>query len=282
MILNGMPEPVLRPMRPDDVVPAAEMILHNDWGVRHEWLAFATSQPACIPVVAEADGTVIATGVGTANGSVGWVGTIFVEPAWRGRGLGRALTQEIVDRLASAGCRTLVLVATSGGRRLYERMGFETQTHYRILQAVGLPPADTVDGVRAFEARDLPAILELDRAGTGEDRSHAIRRFAAPETTRVATSPDGLDGFVIRAPWGGGATVARSPDAALRILTARRRAAGPQGRVRVGLVDENADGLARLTEVGLRLTWSAPRMVRGEPIAWHPEWIWGQFNHAMG
>jgi len=58
--------------------------------------------------------------------------------------------------------------------------------------------------------------------------------------------------------------------------------AGPEGRVRVGLLDENDEGLARLTEVGLRLTWSAPRMLRGEPLVWRPEWIWGQFNHAMG
>ena len=93
---------------------------------------------------------------------------------------------------------------------------------------------------------------------------------------------DGVDAFVIRAPWGGGATVARTPDAALRIITARRRAAGPEGRVRVGLLDENAEGMARLTEVGFRLLWSAPRMVRGEPRDWHPEWIYGQFNHAMG
>ena len=125
-------------------------------------------------------------------------------------------------------------------------------------------------------------MIALDREGTGEDRSHAITRFAAAETTRVLSNGDGLDAFVIRAPWGGGATVARTPDAALRIITARRRAAGPEGRVRVGLLDENAAGMARLTEVGFRLTWSAPRMVRGEPREWHPEWIYGQFNHAMG
>jgi hypothetical protein len=52
--------------------------------------------------------------------------------------------------------------------------------------------------------------------------------------------------------------------------------------VRVGLLDENVDGLGRLAEVGLRLMWSAPRMVRGDAFAWHPDWIWGQFNHAMG
>ena len=68
----------------------------------------------------------------------------------------------------------------------------------------------------------------------------------------------------------------------MRILEARRRAAGPGGRVRVGLVEENAAGLARLEAAGLVPIWSAPRLLRGEPLDWHPDWIWGQFNHAIG
>jgi GNAT superfamily N-acetyltransferase len=283
MILKVMRLPELRPMTPTDVDAAAELILGNDWGVRREWLEFATTQPACIPFVADADGEIVGTGVGTANGAVGWIGTIFIAPDRRGQGVGRAITQAIMDRLESAGCRSLVLVATTEGRPLYERMGFELQTRYHILQAIGLPPVDEPDGVREFEPRDLPAIVQLDRAGTGEDRAHAIRRLAQPGTARVVEGDDGaIEGFVIRAPWGGGATIAHTPDAALRILTARRRAAGPEGRIRVGLLDENTDGLARLAEVGLRLTWSAPRMLRGESLSWHPDWIWGQFNHAMG
>lgn len=294
-----MPAPVLRPLLPADVDRATEMVLGFGWGVRREWLAFAATHDRCVPLVAEADGDIVATGVGTASGPAGWVGSIFVTPDHRGGGLGRAITQAIIDRLESLGCRTLVLVATSEGRRLYERMGFEVQTQYRILQAVGLPPTDAVEpddaAVRAYEASDLDAIVALDRAGTGEDRAHAIARLADPEATRVAPrggdgthgggeggTRGGVDGFVIRAPWGGGATVARTPEAALHIVTARRRAAGPDGRVRVGLADENAEGLARLSEVGFRLMWSAPRMIRGEPLSWRPEWIWGQFNHAMG
>ena len=270
-----------------DVDATTELILGNDWGVRREWLEFATTQTACVPIVAEADGEIVGTGVGTASGPVGWIGTIFIAPDRRGRGLGRAITQSIIDQLESAGCRSLVLVATSEGRRLYERMGFEVQTQYRILQAIGLPPVDEDDGVRSFEPADLPALERLDREATGEDRAHAIRRLAVAGTARVIPGvaddvDDAIDGFVIRAPWGGGATVARSAAGALRIVTARRRAAGPEGRVRVGLLDENVEGLDRLTEVGFRLTWSAPRMLRGELPAWHPDWIWGQFNHAMG
>jgi GNAT superfamily N-acetyltransferase len=275
--------PSLRPMTAEDVDAAAELILGNDWGVRREWLQFATTQPQCAPMVAVADGEIVATGVGTANGSVGWIGTIFIAPDRRGRGLGRAITEAIIDRLASAGCRSLCLVATSEGRLLYERMGFELQSRYHILQAVGLPPTSDDDGVRAYEDADLDAIERLDRAGTGEDRSHAIRRFASRDTTRVTLGEGGqVEGYVLRPPWGGGATVARTTDAALRLLAARRRAAGAEGRVRVGILDENQDGLDRLLGVGLGRSWSAPRMLRGEPLTWHPSWIWGQFNHAMG
>ena len=293
MILNGVPIPAsaiptLRPMQPSDVAPAAEMILGQGWGVRREWLEFATTQSACVPIVAEAEGRIVATGVGTANGAVGWIGTIFVAPERRGQGLGRAITQAIIDRLDAAGCATLVLVATSEGRRLYERMGFEVETRYRILEAPGLANAGDASGpetsaVRPFDSGDLAPMMALDHAATGEDRGHALARLATPETARVLAGDDGaVRAFVVRPPWGGGATVAASIEAALAVVVARRVIAGPEGRVRVGILAKNKKGHAALTRAGFRAQWSAPRMVRGAPLAWRPEMIWGQFNHAMG
>jgi ribosomal protein S18 acetylase RimI-like enzyme len=282
MILKDVPLPALRPMTPDDVDPAAEMILSHDWGVRREWLAFTAAQPACVPFVADDGGEIVATGVGTANPPAGWIGTIFVAPAWRGRGLGRAITQAIIDRLESAGCRTLVLVATREGRLLYERMGFEVQSRYRILEAPGLA-GDLPQDVRSFEAADLDALAALDGAATGEDRRHALERLADPATARVALGHDrAIEAFVVRPPWGGGATIGRTREAALDIVHARRVVAGPTGRVRVGVLDENEAGLEALAGLGFVARWSAPRMVRGAPLPWHAERIWGQFNHAMG
>lgn len=275
--------PTIRPMLPTDIGPATDAILRADWGDRRSWFEFATTQPESRPIVAEADGVLVGTGVGTVNGAVGWVGTIWVDPAHRGAGLGRALTEAVIDDLERAGCRTLLLVATDQGRLLYERMGFELQTRYRILEAPGLDADEPPDeAVRPFATGDLGAILALDRAATGEDRGHAIRRFASPEGTKVIAMDGQVRGYVIRAPWGGGATVALDPADAMRILQARRHASGPGGRVRVGLVEENAAGLAHLEAAGLLPIWSAPRLIRGEPLNWRPDRIWGQFNHAMG
>jgi ribosomal protein S18 acetylase RimI-like enzyme len=276
--------PTIRSMTPADVAPATAAILRASWGDRRTWFEFATTQPECRPVIAEIDGRLVGTGVGTANGRVGWVGTIWVDPDHRGAGLGRALTQAVIDRLEASGCRILVLVATDQGLPLYERMGFELQTRYRILEAPGLDATtDAPDAaVRAFGTADLPAVLDLDRAATGEDRAHAIRRFASPGTAKVLEVAGAIRGFVVRAPWGGGATAATNVTDAIRIIDARRRASGAAGRVRVGLVEENVAGLAALEAAGLTPIWSAPRLIRGESLDWQPDWIWGQFNHAMG
>lgn len=276
-------------MLPGDVDAATLALLQDNWGDRRTWFAFATTQPACRPVVAEIDGRIIGTGVGTANGAAGWIGTIWVEPAHRGAGLGRALTRATITQLEAAGCRTLVLVATDQGLPLYERMGFVHEARYQILEASGLGdtgPAD--DAVRPFTPTDLRAMLELDRIATGEDRGHVIERFATPTSTKVLIVEDELRAFVIRAPWGGGATIAPDMAAAKRILDARRHATGPEGRVRVGIVTghtsdaTDAVALAALARLGLHPVWSAPRLIRGEPLRWRPDWIWGQFNHAMG
>lgn len=275
-------KPVIRPMTPADVGPVAAAFLREDWGDRRRNLEFVTRHPETRPFVADADG-VVGTGVLSVNGSVGWIGTVWVEPAWRRRGIGLDITRVIIETAESAGCRTLVLVATDAGRPLYERLGFEVQTWYRILEAPGLDGQAPDPRVRAFRPDDLDAMAALDAAATGEDRRHLLEAFAASDTTRVLERGGGsLGGFVVRAPWGGGATIAPDRDAALAILLARRVASGAGGRVRAGLLTENEAGLEALEAAGWHDSWRAPRLIRGEPLDWQPTSIWGQFNHALG
>ena len=273
--------PRIRILAPADV-PAATEALAHDLGDRRSWLEFAASHPACTTLLADAGAAVVGTAVGTANGPAGWLATIWVAAPYRGQGLGRALTQAVMDRLGDAGCRTFVLVSTDVGRPLYERMGYEVQNWYRILEAPGT--ADPIEAsVRPFQPADLAAIEHLDAESTGEDRRHVLGLFASPQSALAATDPTGLvTGFVIRAPWGGGATIGADATTAELLVRARRAAAGPDRRVRVGLLSDNVGGLERLGRAGFRAIWSAPRMVAGAPLAWHPDRIYGQFNHAIG
>jgi len=274
-------------MTADDLEPTAAAILADEWGDRRSWFAFALASPACRVVVADVDGEVVGTGVATVNGPVAWLGTIWVAPAYRRRGLGRALTEAVAEAAEAAGSRTLVLVATDRGRPLYEGLGFEVQTWYRTFEAQGTagerPEGRDITPLRAFAAADLPAMLSLDRAATGEDRAVVLTALAGPVGTRVLPAQDaGVAGFVARAPWGGGATVAPRIDDAMTILDARRRASPPDKRVRCGILLENGAGADALEHAGWHEAWRAPRLIRGAPMTWRPEHLWGQFNHAMG
>ena len=274
----------VRTMTAADVEPATAMILRGDWGDRRIFLEFATSHPECMPVVALDGSEIVGTGIGTANGPVGWIGAIFVDTSVRRRGIGRHLTEAVIARLEAAGCRTFALVASGEGRPLYQGMGFELQTAYATLEAPGTAGAASLDvAVRTFQPADLEAMAALDRQATGEERGHLIARFATETSARVLVGAAGtIDAFTVRAPWGGGATIARTMNDGVRILEARRAAVGPERQVRAGLPLENRAGIARLRSLGWTRSWNAPRMIRGEPIGWHPDLIWGQFAMALG
>ena len=270
-------------MRPPDVAPAADMIQRGEWGDRTAFLAWSVGHPSAHPFVAEADGRIVGTGIATANGHVGWVGTIFVDRDERGAGLGKALTQAVIHDLEDRGCRTLVLIATDEGHRVYERLGFTVHTRYVRLAAPPTPPGPDPGAVRAFAADDLAAIIALDRVATGEDRSAILRTFATPETGRVAVRHDGsVGGFLVRAPWGGSAVIAAEPDAAVQLLDWRRRRSSGDHHIVIGVLEGNTAGRDRLIAEGWTEQPGGPRMIRGEPLVWRPESIYGQFNGALG
>jgi GNAT superfamily N-acetyltransferase len=279
------PVPTNRPMTAADTESAAELLRRGDWGERLVFFDWAIDQPTLLPLVAERDGEIVGTGVGSVHGSVGWVGTIFVEPARRGSGLGRAVTRAVVDGLEARGCRTLVLIATPMGRPIYEREGFEVLDDQVRFSIDGLPvdsaPPDPL--VRQFASDDLAAIVDLDHFATGEDRRAVLMSLLDSRSTWVATDPDGsVRGYLARAPWRGGALVAPDPDDALRLLETRRRSTGISGKAGAGLVGRNLVGRERLRAAGWHEEGSGIRMIRGEPLDWHPEAIWGQFNGALG
>jgi GNAT superfamily N-acetyltransferase len=269
-----------------DLEPAVAAILADEWGDRRAWFEFALATPSCHVVVAEDRvGEVVGTGVATVNGPVAWIGTIWVAPTHRRHGLGRALTQAVIDAAEAAGSRTLVLVATQRGRRLYEQLGFELQTWYRTMEAPGVAGAPRLDdgAIRPFRPNDLAPMAALDRSATGEDRRVVLQTLATPGGTRVLVDDEGtVGGFVIRAPWGGGATIAARRDDALTLVRARRADHPPHRRVRCGILLENVEGAAALEADGWTEAWRAPRLVRGAALDWHPDRIWGQFNHALG
>jgi predicted GNAT family acetyltransferase len=96
-----------------------------------------------------------------ARGTRGWVGGFGVVPAWRGRGLGRRLMSELVERARAAGLRRLsleVLAGNTAAIRLYEQAGMRVTRDLLVMER----PAGWATAPRGAVAREAPAAELLE------------------------------------------------------------------------------------------------------------------------
>lgn len=274
----------IRDMAPDEAEVAIALATAQGWRDRRRFYDFVFRVPTCQPVVAVAADHVVGTGLATAQGSVGWLGAIAVEARWRRRGIGRAITEELCRRLRAAGCMTLSLEATDDGRPMYERMGFRLAATYHQLQAGHLPEAPAAPagaGVRRLEPADLPAIYELDRLATSEDRSVALAVMAR-DGGWVLERGGAVCGFLVPAERAYGPVIAPGFEDGLFLLDLHRHVIPAGADVRAGIPDPHAAAWRELRSRGWNETWQAPRLILGPDMPWRPDWIWGQMNSAMG
>lgn len=278
--MDGSEKIRIRTMTPEDVPAASSVGAEVGWPGRERRFEFYVRHPLCEAIAAEIDGEVAGVGFGTRNGAVGWIGMICVRPRHQGRGLGHALTTRVAERLKDRGCRTLVLTATEAGYPIYEEMGFSTETSYHGFSGPGFDPERPFPGARPMLPEDLPAVYDLDRRMTGEDRSHLLRKLGG--SGWVVTDGEGVRGYHLPAPWGDGPIIASDPDSARTLVGVVRTLAGVDGKARFWLASENGEGMEHMREIGFQETRRLPRMVRGEQIPWRPEALWGIFSLGKG
>jgi ribosomal protein S18 acetylase RimI-like enzyme len=274
----------IRPMVEADVDAAVALARAQGWRDRRLFYEFVLRVPTAQAVVGVVGGRLVATGLATANGTVGWLGALVVAEEYRRRGFGRAMTEELMARLRAAGCQTLSLEATDAGRPMYERLGFRLATYYHQLQADHLddrplPPSGS--RVRAMRPADLAAVCGLDRLATAEDRSPALEVLAEGGGW-VLVRDDSVAGFLLPAERAYGVVIAPRPEDGSYLLDLHRFLVPSGAHVRAGVPHEHEAGWRGLAARGWEETWRAPRMLLGPDISWRPEWIWGQINSAMG
>lgn len=131
--MSGEPAFRIAEATPDDLAAARDLVARC--GLPTDDVRAA---PDAWQLVWREDGAVVGTVGFDVSGEWALLRSLAVEPAWRGRGLGRALTAAAEARAVAAGARTLVLL---------------TGTADALAQACGWEPASRCalgDGVQAF------------------------------------------------------------------------------------------------------------------------------------
>lgn len=201
---------------PHDVPQLAAMRRAEGWSP-NEWLlnGLVSWPQAQVLLVRDVSGdvalddramTVRGTTVATAYGPIGFIGNVIVDRAARGRGLGKLLMAAALDWLKAQGARTAVLDATTIGRPLYERFGFEGTAHsWTVWQSLSELPFDgelTASAITVvrLETDHFEDVGALDREAFGGDRMNLIAAMPGLAGARgyVARTTDGaVAGYLI-------------------------------------------------------------------------------------
>jgi ribosomal protein S18 acetylase RimI-like enzyme len=109
---------------------AAAAALLADPGIAHPADAFGDllrswPPPVRLFAAVDVDGVVRATSGAGAFGTYANVVFVNTDPAWRGRGIGRAMTAAALRDAERRGARQAALDATDAGRSTYRQLGFE-------------------------------------------------------------------------------------------------------------------------------------------------------------
>ena len=236
------------------------------WAHRYEDWLFALSFGRGLGAF-DADGTLRGALMWFPYGDgFGTIGMVAVDPSVHRGGMGRALMSRA---LADAAGRSLQLVSTDAGRRLYESLGFvaigENAAHIGSAVDPGI-----AGRISPATAEDLPALVALDTTALGYPREALLRALADAGEIVVLRGNGGIVGFSICRRFGighvVGPVIARDNDEARRLIAFWLRQHAGQS-LRVDVPKEHAAIAVWLNDLGLARGGESPIMVLGPPPA---------------
>jgi ribosomal protein S18 acetylase RimI-like enzyme len=196
----------------------------------------------------------------------GSIGMVAVDPTVHRSGMGRALMSRTI---ADAAGRSLQLISTAAGRRLYDSLGFEMIGDNGAHMGTGVDPQ--IPGmIEPAAITDLPALVALDTSALGYARDGLMQALAEAGEVVVLRQDGSVVGFSICRLFGSGRVigpvVARENHEARRLIAfwLRQYAGQP---LRIDVPKEHAAIVAWLNELGLKRGDESPIMVRGKPPA---------------
>ena len=139
--------------------------------------------------VAESDGTIVGvTGI-ERHGAYGLLRSAAIDPAWRGQGIGEALTRNRLAWAAAAGIDTVYLL-TETAADWFPRFGFTR------VERDAVPPEIAASGEFAHLCPASAAVMRLDLRSpppaASRERSQAVEEAARPAPARVGGESSGV------------------------------------------------------------------------------------------
>lgn len=230
------------------------------------------------PVKAVVNNTLVGIGQLMLNRETAWLGNIIVHPDFRKRGIGRLVTLHLMGEAINRGKKLQLLLATLEGAPLYEKLGFVVEGEYHFFKKepkfIGIH--DIPYHIFIYQDKFLEAILALDAAATGEDRSAILQRFL-PDSHVYLNEEKEVEGFYMPG-LGEGLVVANTPRGGTSLVRLREM----QGNFYNVIPTQSGEALRYLHAEGYQYFRKAILMRYGEMKSWKPEMIYSRVGGYLG
>ena len=218
---------------------------------------FYLEAPFCLPLKIEDTNCIVAIGALILHRETAWIAHIIVDSEMRRKGLGLAITEELIRGAEKNGRNIQLLIATQMGAPLYERSGFRHSCDYLFYHQPVRGAVDMPFQIRELEAADFLEILSLDQSAAGEDRRALLSRYGTSGWVYVDPEKKSIRGYFLP-DLGEGTVVAQDSEAGSALLGLRLAKVEAAPVLPAG----NHAANAFLRDMGLNPRSSAVRMVR--------------------
>lgn len=238
-------------------------------------IQFYTNSTFCFPIKATIDGKIVGIGTAIIHEDIAWLAHIIVHPENRNQGIGKLISQTLVESSHSKNCNTIYLIATDFGEPVYKKIGFETETEYLFFK--GIKPNrswTTSKNIISFTDQFKTQIINLDQQVSGEFRlvqleQHLMNGFVFQQNNII-------EGFYLPT-FGEGLIIAKTNIAGLELmklrLTAKENAAFPI---------DNLSATEFMRQNKFEKFKIAKRMRLGMKRLWHPTGIYNRIGGNLG
>lgn len=127
-----------------------------NWGsLTPRFLRFIQSEH-CSPVKLTLDGHAIGVGTTIRHEDTAWLACIIVHPDHRNKGLGKLITEHLINSLDRNLYQSIYLIATELGYPVYKKLGFELEKEYVHLKSEEERPESEISP-KSFLTKKLSA-----------------------------------------------------------------------------------------------------------------------------
>ena len=187
----------IRPMTAADLPSGLRLCRAARWNQTAADWDFFLGTAAGAALVAEEASLVIGTVATVPYGPFTWISMVLVDPASRGRGIGRLLLERGLALVAEN--VTARLDATAAGEPLYRSLGFAPEHSLArwFIEARGVRDG-AMARTRRVDPADWAEILRMDAKLFGASRRSLLERLAAdaPEYARALSADGRLRGYL--------------------------------------------------------------------------------------